>query len=207
MEEKIYFKPGRYGKGMKRESAESSKRKKRIGLKLSAFLLVLIIIVIIILLLRGKTTVSGRFPENVKNESLECGIVNQVYEKTNHIKFASSETKITIIFYGTSELNSINLRYTMHLASSKEAGEAEAIAHVQFAENLAGSGLGYEEFDNKFTRIDGDLTLSLYSNGKFKKDTAYEYFLINKTAVPTSLEEFRTVYESQGFACKSSIDK
>ncbi|MBQ8996426.1 hypothetical protein IJ095_00120 [Candidatus Saccharibacteria bacterium] len=206
MEEKLYFKPEEYGK--KKEKREKSEKKNHKGLKLVIFLIFIVVIIIVVLwLLRGKTTVSGRFPENIKNESLECSATNQVYEKINRIKPASSETKITMIFYGTNELNSINLRHTMHLASNKEAGEAEAIVHVQLAENLASSGLGYEEFDNKFTRIDGDLTLSLYSNSKFKKDTAYEYFLINKTAVPTSLEEFRAIYESQGFICKSSIDK
>ena len=221
MEEKLYFAPANYGKGRKRSEKSGSlsehnkkdnSEKNHKALKSAGFCFFLAIIVIIIIwLLRGKTTTSGRFPENVKNESLECNIANKIYEKTNNISPASTEMRVTMIFYGEKEFNSINFRYAMHLSSVKEAGEAEAITHVQFAENLGYSGLSFEEFNNKFTRIDNDLILSLYSSEKFKKDTAYEYFLVGKNAdtgaYPESLEEFRKNYELQGFTCKSSIDK
>lgn len=217
MEEKLYFKPGNYGKGTKKkpvthgDDKDNSDNPHRLRNFIVLILVLALIVLIIIWLLRGKTTTSGRFPENVKNESLECNIANKIYDKTNNVSPANTETRVTMIFYGESEFSSINFRYTMHLASVKEAGEAEAITHVQFAENLGYSGLTYEEFNNKFTRIDNDLILSLYSSEKFKKDTAYEYFLINKDAstgaYPESLEDFRKNYESQGFTCKSSLDK
>lgn len=215
MEEKLYFKPANYGKGKKKKQAEQKgapkEEKNRKALKFVGLLLFLLVtIIIIIWLLRGKTTVTGRYPENIKNESLECNIANLTYEKTNRISPAKTDTKVTMIFYGLDQLSSINFRYTMHLASNKEAGEAEAIAHVQLAENFADSGLSYEEFNNKFTRIDSDLTLSLYSSEKLKKDTMYEYFLINKlqdtNQYPSTLKEYRKNYEAQGFTCKSSID-
>ena len=210
LEEKLYFKPANYGKGKKKEQIKvkgNHKVFKLIGL----LLFLLIIIVIIIWLLHGKTTVTGRYPENIKNESLECNIANLTYEKTNRISPAKTDTKVTMIFYGLDQLSSINFRYTMHLASNKEAGEAEAITHVQLAENLADSGLSYEEFNNKFTRVDSDLTLSLYSSEELKKDTMHGYFLINKlqdtNQYPSALKEYRKNYEAQGFTCKSSIDK
>ncbi len=214
LEEKLYFKPANYGKGKRKKQAEqkgkSENKKKHKALKLVIILLVLAIIVaVIIWFLRGKTTTTGRFPENIKNESLECNIANLTYEKTNRISPAESDTKVTMIFYGLDQLSSINFRYTMHLASNKEAGEAEAITHVQLAENFADSGLSYEEFDNKFTRVDSDLTLSLYSSEELKKDTMYGYFLINKlqdtNQYPSTLKEYRKNYEAQGFTCKSSI--
>lgn len=218
LEEKLYFRPADYGKGLKKHkekpaSAEkqTEDRKSHRARNLVLLLLFLIITAIVIFwLLHGKTTVSGRFPENIKNESLECNIAGLAYLKTNRVVPNSTETKVTMIFYGENEFNSINLRHTMHFPSSIAASEAEAIAHVQIAENFGYSGLSYDEFDNKFTRIDGDLTLSLYSSEKFKKGTMYEYFLVNELPVvgayPTTLAEFRQNYESQGFTCKSSID-
>ncbi|MBQ3468374.1 hypothetical protein IJH19_02485 [Candidatus Saccharibacteria bacterium] len=217
MEEKLYFKPGNYGKGIKKKTAKPDNNKdagaKSHSLRnLIIFVLVLTIIIMVILwLLRGKTTTSGRFPENIKNESLECNISGLIYEKTNRITSPKTETKITMIFYGVDDLNSINLRHTIHLSSSEEAARSEAIAHVQLAENLADSGLDYGEFNNKFTRIDNNLTLELYDNGSFKKDIMYGFFLVDKISdsdhYPTKLEEFRNNYENKGFACKSSIDK
>ena len=223
MEEKLYFKPSNYVKGAKKKDSKAklepkpeqktdkSEKTHRTRNLILFLVFIAVVILIILWLLRGKSTTSGRFPENIKNESLECNIANNVYDKTNNVVPANTETRVTMIFYGENEFSSINLRYTMHLASAKEAGEAEAIAHVQLAENLGDSGLSYEEFNNKFTRIDNNLTLSLYNSEKFKKDTAYEYFLINKDAstgaYPKTLEDFRKNYESQGFACKSSLDK
>ncbi len=190
---------------------KSEKSKKNYRYVVLALLLIFVttLILIIFWLTRGKTTTTGRFPDNIKNESLECNISNLSYEKIGKVPTSNTDTKITIVFYGTEKFNSINLRHTIHLASPEVAGETEAVAHVQFAENLGYSGLNYLEFDNKFTRIDNNLMLSLYNTKPFTKDTMYEYFLIDKNnngQYPTSLEEYRKNYESQGFTCQSSIN-
>lgn len=210
MEEKIYFKPEDYGK--KKGKKEKPEKKNRKGLKLAIFLIFIAIIVIVILwLLRGKTTTTGHYPENLRNESLECIAKDLVYEKTNQVHPISTEMRIVAIFYGESEMNSLNLKYSMRFQSDTDSAAAEAIAHVQFAENLSYSGLSYEEFNNKFTRLDNELVLTLYnSGGKMKQEPMYGYFLIEKNSdrdyYPNSLSEIRKNYESQGFTCKSSLD-
>lgn len=211
MEEKLYFKPANYGKGKKKEQTETKEKGNHKALKLIGLLLfLLIIIVVIIWLLRGKTTVTGRYPENVKSESLECVSNQTIYQKVDKVDSADKELKITMIFYGESGLSSGSLKYTLRLDDHLKAAQTESILHSQFAKNLVASGHKFEEFDNKFTVMDGDLVITLHlSDGKID-ERSKDYFLVEQTAAkafPKTLSEYRNNYEAQGFTCKSSLDK
>lgn len=222
MEEKLYFKPEEYGKGTNRrrgkvklgrkpESEKAKTERSHCIRNLVFFILFLIILIFVILwLLRGKTTITGQYPANIKNESLECTISGRVYEKINKIQPASSEIKITMIFYGEDKFNSASLKYDATFTSDYEAKKAEPIAHAQFSKELASVGLSFGEFNNKFSVIDDKLVLALFATNSDDEDAGLkEFFLIKEDGnpSPTKLTEYKTNYESQGFSCKTSLTK
>ena len=212
MEEKLYFKPADYGKGTKKKVKPIKNDKKGHRVLKLVFIIVFVVLIVLVILwlLRGKTTTTGRYPENVKSESLECASNQIVYSKADKMDSENKELKITMIFYGENELSSGNLKYTLHLDSHLQAAQAESLLHSQFAKNLSASGHKFEEFDNKFTVMDGDLVITLHlSDGKINEQSK-DYFLIEQTtagALPKTLSEYRKNYENQGFSCKSSLDK
>lgn len=212
MEEKLYFEPENYGKKKEhKEPQKKSEKKDHRILKLLGFLLFLaIIFLIIIWLLRGRTTTSGQFPANVRNESLVCESDNITYEKVNSVSSDDKNLKISMVFNGEASFSSASLKYTLHFASSGEAHSAEAVSHAQF--NLALQALGYDagKFNNKFSEIGSDLIITLnLSSSKTLDDTTRSYFLVEyaeNDMLPETLSEYRHNYESQGFACISTVE-
>ncbi|MBQ2638155.1 hypothetical protein IJF89_00525 [Candidatus Saccharibacteria bacterium] len=214
MEEKLYFKPATYGKGIKKkdqsekptkaEQNETTHRTRNLILSLA---LVIIIILIILWLLRGKTTTSGQYPANIRNESLSCASTDKSYEPANRISSNDKELKIDMIFYGTEKLSSASLKYTLTFISNEEAYSAEAFNHAGFNLDLQNRGFSSGEFNNKFTLIDNTLVLTLHADADaLSEDLAREYFLLSRNNLPTTLQDFRQHYEAAGFACSSTID-
>lgn len=211
MEEKIYFKPADYGAGRKKEKKEKPEKKNHKGLKLVAFLtLIATIIIVVLWLLRGKTTISGQYPANVRNESLICESNSITYEKVNNVNSDNKELKISMVFNDVNTLSSASLKYVLHFASSQEVHDADAISHAQF--NIALQNLGYDsgKFNNKFSEIDNDLVITLnLSSSKGLDDVTRSYFLIEYTKdgkLPKTLSEYQKNYESQGFSCTPTVD-
>lgn len=220
MEEKLYFAPADYGRGKKRSEKSGSlskpnkkekSKKEHKAIKLVAFLLFVAITAIIILyLLRGKTTTSGQYPENVKNESLTCESKTITYEKTNNVNSDDKDLKISMVFAGTESLSSASLKYTLRFQSYEAAHSAEAISHAQF--NLALQALGYDasKFNNKFSILDNELVITLsLSSDKSLDDTTRSYFLVDyikDDQLPRTLAEYKSNYEKQGFSCTSTVE-
>ena len=212
MEEKLYFKPAKYGKGIKQkakpEKDEDGGNNHRDRNLVILLLFLVIIILIILWLLRGKTTTSGQYPENLKTESLECTSDSIRYQKIAiHGKPKSTELKISSTFYGTEKLSSINLRYSMYFDSEAEAINAEAVAHASFNIELQGNNRSSSEFHNKFTILDNKLETSLFANLSDLDNFSKSYFvLFQDKDLPETLYEYRKQYEDQGFKCEASID-
>lgn len=217
MEEKLYFKPGNYGKGKKKKQAEqevdsSPKKKEYRAVKLISLLLFLLIAVIVIIwLLHGKTTTSGQYPENVKNESLACESKTITYEKTNNINSDDKDLKITMVFAGKESLSSASLKYTLRFGSYSEAHSAAAISQAQFNLDLQALGYDASKFNNKFSILDNELVITLsLSSDKSLDDTTRSYFLVDyikDDQLPKTLAEYKSNYEKQGFSCASTIDQ
>ena len=103
MEEKLYFKPASYGKGIKQKEKPVKRKEKEDGEKthrvrnLVLFLLFIAIIIIVILwLLHGRTITTGQYPANVKNESLECVSTSLTYPKLGSFSPVPAETNLTV---------------------------------------------------------------------------------------------------------------
>ena len=205
MEEKLYFKPETSGRKKKKEKPE---KKDRRFLKLFFFLLFLVFVILVIIwLLKGSKTVSGQYPENIKNESLSCVSTTAAYERANYMTSDKRELKINAVFYGEEKLSSIGLIYTLEFESNEEAYSAEAINSTKFELALQQIGRSPASFNKKFTRMDSRLVLTLQTDANEIDDLTKDYFLISKEQSPNTLQEYRTNYESQGFACTSSVDK
>ena len=210
MEEKrLYFEPEFSGK--KKRKKEKSEKKNHKLLKLFFFLLFLLIITLIIIwLLRGSKTVSGQYPENVKNESLTCISKTIIPPRIYYIDSKEKELRINAVFNGTDNLKSLSLIYTLNYDDVESAYAAEAKGHAEFNKTLASSNYPVDKFSNKFARYDEKLIISL-SASKIELDgISASYFVLdlgkNREMDLETLKDFKKNYESQGFLCNSTVE-
>ncbi|MBQ3294383.1 hypothetical protein IJG98_01470 [Candidatus Saccharibacteria bacterium] len=215
MEEKLYFKPASYGKGIKKKDKstkpdESDKNNDHRIRNLILFLALIAIIVLIILwLLRGKTTMTGQYPENVSNESLTCVSANTQYEKTSWIDSDNKELKINAIFNGTESLKSISLIYTLYYADEGEAYYAEAKSHAQLNDGFAAIGFDVQKFDNKFARYGNKLIISLTANKSEINEYSASYFLLpveDDGLKLKTISDYKNAFENQSFSCTATVE-
>ena len=211
MEEKLYFKPAKYGKGIRQKEKPAKKsdseKTHRVRNHVLLSLFISIIVIVIIWLLHGKTTTSGQYPENVKNEYLDCISNNTIYSKVGNIDSDEKELKATMVFLGKEELSSISIKYTLSFTDKTAASYAEPIVNTRFHENIAKVIDQYSAYNNKVTLLDDTIVVTLHaSKTDLKDDLAKEFFLIPKTKAPTTLPDYREIFETQGFACKASTD-
>lgn len=172
------------------------------------FVTILIIILAIIWLFRSKNTISGRYPESISSESLECVSNDNNYEKLGafNIEPEEAELKLSLTFRDDRELSSISLKNTLTFSSESEAASAEAYAHAAFNTGLTQKGLSSEEFSNKFTVMDNRLMVTIHSVTSDINEYFRDYFLIPNEESPKTLQDFRNTYSAQGFRCSSSLD-
>ncbi|MBR2587387.1 hypothetical protein IKE71_03405 [Candidatus Saccharibacteria bacterium] len=212
MEEKLYFKPASYGKGNKKkdepEKTIKSKKNDYRARSLVIFLILVVIIVLVVLwFLRGKTTITGQYPANVRNEYLDCAANNIVYAKVGSVDSKQKELRATMVFLGKEELSSISIKYTLEFADKAAASYAEPIVSTRFHENIAKVIDQYGAFNNKVTLLDDTIVVTLHaSKTDLENELAKEFFLIPKAESPTTLSDYREAFESQGLTCTSSLD-
>lgn len=212
MEEKLYFKPASYGKGIKKKdkpekpNITEKEGKSHRARNLILFLTLIVIIILIILwLLRGKTTTRGQYPENVRNESLVCESTAISYPKITRADSDKKELQISLIFYGEEELKSASLTYTLYYSSEEKVTASESFAHAEFNKGLYSLGFDSEKFSNKFARFSDRLVVSLFANASDINEYAGSYFMINVNdlaVMPKTIFEYQKQYTSQGFSCK-----
>lgn len=212
MQDKLYFQPEDYGSGKKeyKEPKKKSEKKDHRILKLLGFLLFLLIIILIILwLLRGRTTVSGQYPENVKNEYLDCVSEEIDYAKLGNydVTTKEKELEITATFKGGDTLTMISVKDKLTFFSNHDAVIAEARAHANFNFSLRGPGYDTNKFDNKFSIVGEKLIVNLTGKAGEIDEYAKDYFLIESDKIPETLAEYKDEYEAQGFTCTSSVNK
>ena len=174
-------------------------------LKLAAVLLFIIIIVLIILwLLRGKTTTSGRYPDNEKDISLVCETKEKIYEKLGSFTPTptESELKITAIFHGETELNRLSIKNLMTFESQSEAVVAEARSHANFNLGLQALNVDSGSYENKFSILEKQLLFNLTARKSDITDFSKAYFMLKSDKLPETLSEYRSEYEAQGLKCE-----
>ena len=204
MEEQLYFEPASRSK----KSSEKSKKTHKIRKLLLLLTIVAIIVLIIIWFLRGKTTISGNYPENVKNEALTCISNDIIPEKLASANSNEKELRINAIFSGDSKLKNISLIYTVNYSSEENAYGAEAKTHAELNHALNASGYNSQKFNNKFARYGEKLIISLYATQTESDEIAAQYFMItldgNHKVSVENISDYKQNYENQGFKCEST---
>lgn len=172
-------------------------------------LFLLVLIIIIIWLLHGKTTTTGEYPANVKNESLECTSHELTYNKLGTVSPAPKETTLTLtaVFSGSNELRTLSLKNLMTFESNSEAIVAEARTHANFNIGLRTYNYDTDKFDNKFSIMHEKLLVNLTLKNKEYDEFSKDYFLLASDPLPASLDDFKEVYEAQGFTCRTTFDE
>lgn len=204
MEEKIYFKPESSGKKKVKENKKDHK-----FLKLFFFLLFLLIIILIIIwLLRGTKTISGQYPENVKNEYLDCVSGEIDYKKLGDygVEVKEKELEVTATFKGEETLTMISVKDKLIFFSNHDAVIAEARAHANFNFSLRGPGYDTDKFENKFSIVGEKLIINLAGKAGEIDEYGKDYFLIESDKIPETLVDYKKEYEAQGFTCTSSVN-
>lgn len=205
MENKIYFQPEVH---VKRKQRKETTGKNHRELYLIVFLaFVGIIILAILYLLRGTTKISGKYPENINNESITCYSKELRFDKTPSLDSDNKQIRINMIFNGEEDLKAISLEYTLNYATEDEAYRAEAVSHAELNRSLASAGYSTDKFENKFARYNNKLIISLFSNLNELDQISASFFMLNHDAVVSSktMDEYEEYYTNQGFACKSTL--
>ena len=191
------------------EHNENSEQKSHKPLKLTLFFLFLLIIILILLwLLRGKTTTTGKYPENIKNESLECVSDELIYEKLGSFNEPiATNLVITAVFRGSDSLLSLGIKNLLTFSSNHDAVIAEAKSHANF--NFSLQALNYDsgKFDNKFSIIGDKLLVNLTGRSNDINEYDKSYFMIKSDKLPASLPDYQAEYESLGMKCVSTFDE
>ena len=204
MEEKIYFTPEKHN------NKKPNKRDHQIYKKIIRYIILIIftcvIIAVVVLLLHGKTTVSGAYPENVKNTALSCKSNKNVPPKMGLSPSSTShEVDIEAIFSGTEKLKKLSLVFRQDFASEDDAYMAETISHAGFNKSLAGANYSSDKFTNKFSRYDTKLIISLFANENEIDQISAPFFMIalpnNNETLPKTIDDLRSNFEAQGFEC------
>ena len=177
--------------------------------ELAGFLLLLLaVVIVIILLLRGKTITTGKYPEDVRNESFTCVAENLDYPVFGKINTKKS-LKITSVFEGEDALQSLSLVYTLYYGSRQEVTASEAHNHAVLNKALGAAGFSASKFNYKFALFDDHLTLQLFASSSDIDEMAAKFLMIatndeGKIDVKT-LKEYVKNYESQGFTCETTL--
>ena len=202
--ENLYFEPEPSGK-TKRKKKEEKKNHK--FLKLFVFLLFLLILILIIIwLLKGSKTVSGQYPENVKNESLICKATGLIPPKIDSIDSDEKEITINAVF-GDDELKRLYFTYSLRYDTEDAAYGAEAKSHALLNKAFAASGYSADEFDAKFSRYGGNLTISLTTTSNEIDAFSAPFFMIQDNYRDgLTLQSLNEMYKQQGFNCQTSQD-
>lgn len=205
MEESLYFEPETSGN----KKRTGKKKKDHKILKLFFFLLFLLVIILIIIwLLKGTKTISGQYPENIKNEALNCESESLEYPKITSVTSDKKKLQINLIFKGENKLSSIALIYTLYLDSEDAVKRAEAFAHAEFNLGLNAVGYNTSSFDNKFARYSDRLIISVFGNSSEINEKSASYFMLrdvkSSNEIPQTIDEFVENYQNQGFTCNSS---
>lgn len=170
------------------------------------FLCVLAIISLFVFLMRGNTTISGNYPENVKDNSIICNSDNFDYPFFRYDNSLEKNAKISILFNDDS-FKSISLVYTLFYNNEIGAKTSETQNHAAMNINFGESGLGGDSFSAHYNINGNKMTMNIYATSSdLQAMHGNKYFLIDNLPLESSIEQYKKHLEKQGFACEININ-
>lgn len=189
----------------KKKSKEDNKKKARIAICI-LILGVVALIIGLILLMRGSTTTTGEYPEDVKQASLICRANNFSYPIFTYDNSVKKETEVKVIF-GVKEFSSISLTQTMFYNDKDDVTASEAFSHADMNKSFGRDSLGADALGVSYARLEDRMKMSLYVNASKIDVVTAKYFLIDRYSdytLPRTLAELKKNYENKGFSCSTS---
>ena len=159
--------------------------------------------------LKGRVTVSGEYPANIKTISMVCTKAGTSYPYTEAAGIeVSNENSIRVVgtFDTSKSLTKIALDYSAYFQDNPAAVNGEAHMHAALGKKLSEDGLSYSEFNNQFSIVDKKVILSFYATVDSINEDNYIYLLLpyatNNKKLP--LETFSKHYAGKGYKCIST---
>lgn len=169
---------------------------------LGASLCTLAIILLFVFLMKGTTTVSGSYPENVKDNSVICNSSGLSYQFFRYDNSSEKDAKISILFNGDN-LKSISLVYTLLYSNEIGAKTSEAQNHAAMNIHFGEDGLGGDSFSAHYNINGNKMTMNIYATPSDLRTTyGSKYFLIDGLPLESSIEQYKNHLEKQGFTCE-----
>lgn len=170
------------------------------------FLFGTILIIVAILLtfwffLQGKTTVSGNFPENEKNEILICSTDGKEYPFFRYQRASNTTTEVNIIFKDGS-LNALALKQFSYYDTPSMAIDSWNQNHAAMGTSFGKNGMSGDALSASYFKENNLMRMTLYASLNEINTTSATYFLIKDFSLSTTSDEFAKYYEEMGFNCK-----
>ena len=169
---------------------------------------ILLLSCVIIFVTKGKTTVSGTFPESKKTGSLVCTKDNVSYpyvEAPNADSARTGSIRVVGTYNEAGIVEKIALDYSVVFENSDSAVIGEAVMHGEFGKRLTEKELPYNELNNKFSIVGKKVVMSLFASKEKIKTDNYQYLLLDsKLGDKLLLAVFEQNYKRQEFKCLST---
>jgi len=182
---------------------------------LSRAAIVIVVMIAVLLLisfaLKGKTTVSGEYPANIKTGAIVCNKNNASYP---YIDAPDSEShrmgsvRIVGTYNESKIIEKIALDFTTIFNDKGEAEVGKAYMHGEFGKRLSADDLSFSEFDNNFSLVDKKVVVSLFAPIDKINEHNYQYLLLkSKPDRNLLVNAFTQNYQGLGYNCVSTSSK
>lgn len=180
---------------------ESSKK----NIKVTPIIIIAVCVAIIIALffmLKGSTTTSGKYPEDVVSTSLSCSKNDAFYPFFDYDNADSKEIKINATF-NQDIIESISLIARLYYSSSDKIVSSEAVNHAAMNKSF-GFALGPDALGASYAKLKDAFKMSLFAEKKDINADSARFLLISPDPeLPQTMSDYRKNYEQQGYVCKT----
>jgi len=157
---------------------------------------------VLIFLMRGETTVTGSYPDDVKDRTLTCEKSGLDYPFFSYPADNGEHTKVNVIFH-VETLRTISLVQTLYYSNADSPRGSEAHNHAAMNTVFGKNGLSSDALGAKYARFDDKMTMSLFASADEFNSATAKFFLLSDS-IPTSSDGFKKAYENLGFSCSVS---
>jgi len=179
------------------------KNRTNLAILISIMLIVATITLIIGFLLRGKTTVTGNFPDPVSSDSIICEGDNIEYPYFKTSTAEKTTTRITSTFTD-GKLSSVSMVYSLFDDNSSTINNSESANHARINLATQADGLGSDIFNLHFSKLADRLEARFYAEAKDINNVSSKYLMLEPLSDNNAVYSKNFVqknYEAKGLKC------
>ena len=152
------------------------------------------------LAMRGEIKVSGKYPEDVKDESIKCTSTTFTYPFFTYGNENSRALTISALF-SEGTLKTISLQYELTYDDNTKVVASEAHNHAAMNKSFGGNGLNADALRAHYSKTNDKMIMSLYSNGNELAESQKKYFLLQGVNIDAGIEKIKDNYRQLGITC------